>query len=282
MINKNKLFSKKLSTFPELVQGILVGRLMFRNNDPKGVVANRKKAFLSLGIDLKNVVIQRQEHGNKVRVVQDVDRGAGVFGSKTYLRGTDGMITSKPNIFLVVHTADCVPISFYDPKKKIIALAHAGWRGTAERVGQKTVLEMKRVFGCNPRNIIAYIGPSIGPCCYNVGVELDSTLGQRQALPLQIRTRKKISQFKKAFPDCVYKSDRSSQLAVLTDQGLNSKTVYLDLWKANKKQLLGAGILEKNIEESKICTCCSKLNLPSHYREREKRNRSILSVIGMK
>ena len=250
MVNKNKLFSKKLSKFPEIIQGILVGRLMFQNNDPKEVVANRKRAFASLGIDLKNVVIQRQEHKNKVRVVCEKDRGAGVFDAKTYLRGTDGIITSKPNLFLVVHTADCVPISFYDPEKKIVGVAHAGWKGTAERVGEKTVLKMKEVFNCDAENIIAYIGPSIGLCCY------------------KIRNQdKKVAKFKKIFPDCVYEK---------------TKGIYLDLWKANKKQLLEAGVLEKNIEESKICTCCSKLNLPSHYREGEKRTRSILSVVGKK
>jgi len=248
MINETIPSSKKLSKFPDIVQGILVGRLMFYNNDPKEVVANRKRAFTSLGIDLKKVVIQRQEHGNKARVITGKDRGAGVFDPKTYLKGTDGMITKDKGVFLVVHTADCVPISFYDPKKKIVAIAHAGWKGTIKRIGEKTVLEMKEVFRCDLKNIIAYIGPSIEPCCYRIE-----------------NRDKKIIKFKKAFPGCVYEK-------------LNR--IYLDLWKANKKQLLEAGVLEKNIEESKVCTYCSKLDLPSHYREGEERNRSILSVIG--
>ncbi len=240
--------SKKLSKFPDIIQGILVGRLMFYNNDPREVVANRKRAFASLGIDLKKVVIQRQEHGNKTRVISGKDQGAGVFDPKAYLKGTDGMITKDKGVFLVVHTADCVPISFYDPKKKIVAIAHAGWKGTADKVGKKSVLKMKEVFNCDLKNIIAYIGPSIGPCCYKIE-----------------NRDKKITKFKKAFPDCVHEK---------------AKGIYLDLWKANKKQLLEAGVLERNIEESKICTCCSKLDLPSHYREGKKRNRSILSVIG--
>lgn len=272
MISKDILISKKLSLFPDLIQGVLVGRLMFANNDLKRVIANRKKAFTGLEIDLQNVVIQRQEHGNRVRVIQEKDRGAGIFDPETYLRGTDGMMTNKPNIFLVVHTADCVPISFYDPKKKIVGIAHAGWKGTAKRVGQRTVLEMKRVLGCDPRDIIAYIGPSIGPCCYNIVAKLAWPLDWASSTTTEIQ--QKVSKFKKAFPDCVYKK--------LSEAKPRTNGIYFDLWNANKKQLLQAGILEKNIEESKICTCCSKLNLPSHYRERRKRTRSILSVVGMK
>ena len=84
----------------------------------------------------------------------------------------DASITNRPGLLLAIQTADCVPILLVDPKKRAIAAIHAGWRGTLARIAAKTIGKMQMHFGTNPRDLLAAIGPSIGPCCYEVGTEV--------------------------------------------------------------------------------------------------------------
>lgn len=123
-------------------------------------VENNKKLLCEeLKISLKNLVIPVQTHSDNIGIIeQDLQ----VF------ENTDALITNQNEIAIALNFADCVPLIFYDPIKKVIAAAHAGWRGTAAKIGPKTVKKMAAEFSCKPEDIIALIGPAIDKCCFEV------------------------------------------------------------------------------------------------------------------
>jgi len=123
------------------------------------VSENRTMFFNAIGISEKKAAIPVQVHGNKVRVITKPGK----------YPETDGLITNVPQIVLTVQTADCVPIFLYEPVKKIIGLVHAGWRGVYKKIIIKTIGVMVESFNLKTENIRAFLGPSIGPCCYKVG-----------------------------------------------------------------------------------------------------------------
>ena len=106
-----------------------------------------------------------QVHKTHVVVVDDTNAGGG-------FEDTDAMITDQPDVPLVILVADCVVVGLYDPVRRAAGIAHAGWRGTLGSIAQKTLSAMQATFGTNPRDVVAAIGPSIGPCCYEVGAEV--------------------------------------------------------------------------------------------------------------
>lgn len=175
---------------------------------------NKKLVCKGLGIQPENLIIPQQTHSDNVRVVNGEQETVNGFAN------TDALITSKPNIALALNFADCVPIIFYDPVKKVIACAHAGWRGTAAKIGPKTVEKMVKEYGSNPEDIIALIGPSIGKCCFEAG---SNVLEQLQTT-LKEYTAKLFS---------------------------NS---HADLKLINKFQLLDIGV--KKIDVCEYCTSC--------------------------
>lgn len=135
----------------------------------------------------------------------------------------DALITRTPNVCIGVTTADCVPLLFYDPQKNVIAVAHAGWRGTCARIAEKTVKSFIEKYNSDPSDIFATIGPSISAEVYKVGAEL-------------------IENFKNAGFDL-------SEIVKMKDEAF-----FLDLWKANHLSLENAGILSEHIEIAGICT----------------------------
>ena len=141
--------------------------------------------------------------------------------------GIDAMITKTPGICLMILQADCTPILFYDKNKRVIGAAHAGWKGTVSKIAKNTINAMTESYNSNPKDIIVGVGPSIGPCCYEVKSDV---------------VRK-------------VKDGLGSSEEIIIDR--NGK-YYLDLWKANRMQLLNSGIAEENIEVAKICTKCNQ------------------------
>jgi len=195
-------------------------------DDPEKVLKNRKLLARTLGIPLTNFTTANQIHDGHVKIVSEALRGKGSTDYKGAINSTDAMVTNVPNICLMMLLADCVPILFYDPSKRVIGVAHAGWKGTLRFVAQNTLKVLRDHFGCLTQDIVLGIGPSIGPCCYQVGQEV-------------------LSQVERVFgikQDCIRNE-------FIDGAG------YLDLWTVNRKQLLQAGIPEKNIEMAKICTC---------------------------
>lgn len=138
------------------------------SDDPKNVLQNRKLLTEALGIDIESITTAKQVHNNKIAVVTREMRGRGSNDHESALDDIDAMVTNVPGILLMIQVADCVPLLFYDPVKKVIAAVHAGWRGTVLKIARNTVKSMANKYKSDPYNIYVGIGPSIGPCCYEV------------------------------------------------------------------------------------------------------------------
>lgn len=130
-------------------------------DDPERVAANRRRALEAVGCDPTGHVEAAQVHGRSVAVVGRAQRGAKI-------EGADVLLTAEPGVTLAIHTADCVPILLWDPARGVVGAAHAGWRGTAAGVAAAAVEAMTRTFGTDPEDLRAALGPSIGPCHYEV------------------------------------------------------------------------------------------------------------------
>ena len=213
-----------------------------RGDDPKAVKENYRRMANALNVDMERMVVTWQTHTTNVRLVSERDFGKGVITDRDY-RDVDGLITNIPGVTLVTFFADCVPLYFVDTKKRVIGLSHSGWRGTVNRMGAETIRRMTEVFGTNPADVVACIGPSICQECYEVGSEV-------------------IEQFQTAFDEKHYDN--------LFYEKPNGK-YQLNLWEANRIVLSEAGIPESQISVTDICTYCNPDLLHSHRRCAEKR-----------
>jgi polyphenol oxidase len=191
------------------------------------VIERNRAAFIeAAGFSMADLVISRQTHGTRVQVVDAADRGRGLFPAFDGFPATDAMVTNDPAVVLGTIVADCVPILLYDPQQHAIGLAHAGWRGTVGRIAADTVRTMTDAYGTDPGDVVAGIGPSIGPCCYEVGND-------------------------------VIEAWRKSKVAGLGRAVRERGTGYhFDLWAANRLVLVQAGVPAKQIEYSAHCVRC--------------------------
>lgn len=250
------LKSKSITGFDNLICGALSdinGQLVFKKGlSDKLVVYNRKKYFKKLGINLKDTVFQQQVHSANISLILKRDKGKGSYSVENAIKNSDAMIFQGKKVFLCSFTADCVPVSFFDPKTNAFGIAHAGWKGVLNFIAQKTAQKLNKIFKVKYSNLLCYLGPSIGSCCYEVS---------------------------KAKDDRVIDFLNKFDAEVVIRKG---DKIYLDLKQAISKQLLELGVLSRNIEKSDICTCCAReYNLPSYYREGKYLQRNILSVIGI-
>ena len=196
-------------------------------DDPEAVRRNRTLLASLLGISTSDFALCKQVHGNNIIEANRNNIDSNSQNRFNVLSEADAMITITPGICIMILIADCVPILLYDPIKKAIGITHAGWRGTVKRIAEKTVEKLVDKYNCNPEDIMAGIGPSIGPCCYEVG------------------------------PDVIEEFERTDDDTndIITD-GKEDGKGHLNLWLANKKQLLRAAINENNIVTADLCTCC--------------------------
>jgi len=192
------------------------------------VLLNRKELAEQLGISPATFVFASQVHGIRVAIVKDEDRGKGAFDRASYLCDVDAMVTNCRGICLVTQAADCVPILFYDPIKKVIGAVHAGWKGTVAKIPSEMVRVFISEYGSNPSDIIVGIGPSIGSCCYEIGSEV-------------------VELVKEAFGSCD---------GLILENDKFTKPVF-DLWEANRRTLIDSGIIPENIELAGLCTKCN-------------------------
>lgn len=197
-----------------------------RGDDRENVLENYKIICNEIGVDYKKCVLSKQTHTTNIRIVDEADIGKGIVKPLDY-DDVDGLITNIPGITLVTQFADCVGLLFYDPKKRVVAASHAGWRGTVGEIGKKTVAAMQDSFGCNPADILAAIAPSIGPCCFEVDRPVYDEFIKLQNVDIN---------------------------AIITDKG-NGK-YNINLWECNKQILKNAGVLEQNITVTDLCTKC--------------------------
>ncbi|MGB8647890.1 MAG: peptidoglycan editing factor PgeF [Anaerolineae bacterium] len=183
-------------------------------DEPANVRENLERMHTALGLDVCATVDASQAQADRVARVTDADRG-------TRVKDVDGLITNEPGIPLMLRFADCVPVLLYDPAHRAIGIAHAGWRGTVGRVVTRTVQAMGEAFGTSPRDLIACICPSIGPCCYEIGPDVRDRVEQVFSTASQLLLRQ-------------------------------NGSIHLDLWEANAHQLRTLGV--EQIEVAGLCT----------------------------
>lgn len=213
-----------------------------RGDKEEDVRENFRRMGESIGVRCEDMVFSQQTHTTHVRVVTEADRGMGVVRPLEYT-DVDGLITNVPGICLVTFYADCVPLFFVDPVKRVIGLSHSGWRGTVGKIGKVTVERMQKEYGCNPEDILAAVGPSVCQDCYEVSEEV-------------------IEQFRVNF-----KKEDWDSLFYRKENG----KYQLDLWKANELIFKEAGILEEHIAVANLCTHCNSDVLYSHRAAGDKR-----------
>lgn len=209
-------------------------------DDPDNVLRNRARICAALDVRLDSAVAAQQIHGVNVVVVGESDRGRGALSWDDAIPDADALITACEDLFLLMTFADCVPIVLYDPVRVALGLVHAGWKGTVGGIVGKAVDSMVRVFGSDPRQIVAAIGPAVGPCCYEVGPDVI---------------------------EVIRSSGLESSALTMRDR------VHFDLWAANRTQLLRAGLQESNVEVSAICPACRTHLFFSHRGERGRTGR---------
>ncbi len=206
------------------------------------VEANHDLIYQALDISRSDVATAHQVHGSRVALVGLRDRGQ-------VIPATDALITDTPGVALLLRFADCLPVLLYDPVRHAIGLAHAGWKGTVKGIAAKTVSAMVEAYGSRPADIIAGLGPCIGPCCYQVGTEVIETV----------------------------KANCSRWQGLLRPQGDGS--VHFDLWEANRRQLAEGGV--GKIEVSQLCTACRTDEFFSHRAEGGRTGRFAV-ILGMR
>ncbi|OAT81847.1 peptidoglycan editing factor PgeF [Desulfotomaculum copahuensis] len=203
-------------------------------DDPVHVLSNRAHICTALGWPAEHLVAGRQVHGDRVAVVTGGQRGRGAKSPDGALPDTDALITGERRLPLASFYADCVPVFLFDPVQRVIGLAHAGWKGTCLRIAEKTVHAMQSAFGTRPPDCLAGIGPSIGPCCY----EVDE--------PVLERLRESFS----GWPELVRPAGPGRW--------------YLNLQEANRRTLLDAGLPAAAISVAGLCTACHPALFFSH------------------
>ena len=194
---------------------------------------NRELFFGSLDIKLDELAMPGQVHSSEVKVVTE----PGSYAE------CDALITNQQRVYLCVSVADCVPVFVFDQKRKVIAAIHAGWRGTAGKIAERSLEKMITEFSSDPSEVKAFVGPSASLCCYSVGEEV-------------------ASQFDERF---VHRLDGK---------------IFIDLKSANVAQLVSNGIPESAIEVSPLCTVTESQLLHSFRRDKEKSGR-MMGVIGI-
>ena len=206
---------------------------------PQNIVENRRRIFDCMG--KKELVFMHQIHGDHILKIRNT---ASEDENKTGRNGGvgDAMITGEYGKNLVVQVADCQPVLLLDPIEEIVAVVHSGWRGSIADIAGKTVSVMKDEYKCNPENILAGIGPSLGPCCCE------------------------FTNYETEIPESLWKYRIPGSF-------------NFDFWSLTSDQLMREGLRKANIQNSNVCTRCSS-DLFFSYRK-EKQTGRFAAVIGL-
>ncbi|MBB5055747.1 hypothetical protein HDF16_000416 [Granulicella aggregans] len=221
-------------------------------DDSANVVENRRRLIAAVAGGDSTLVTVRQVHSAKSLVVPEDVSGFFNDQGRAALEA-DGLMTKVPGVLLGIQTADCVPVLMADTRLRVVAGFHAGWRGTVAGIVEKGIAQMSTDFGSSPENLVAAVGPSIGACCYSVGDEV-----------------------REAF------ADRFDYAGELFES--RSEDLFLDLWEANRRQLLKAGVPEAGIELVGECSGCAGLPGRRRYFSHRCENGftgRMMSVIGV-
>ncbi|MGB8956596.1 MAG: peptidoglycan editing factor PgeF [Tumebacillaceae bacterium] len=207
------------------------------------VIQNRERVAEEIGIPLDRWVAGDQVHGSTVTVVTEDMRGRGARTLESLLPATDALITDVPGLALTTYAADCAPLLFADPVRRVVGAAHAGWKGTVAKIAGKTVRALVDTYGCDPADIRVTIGPTIGACCYEVDDRVER----------EVRA---------AFAE-------HEELLESNEKG----RWQFDVPLANEKALLEAGVRPEHIERLDRCTSCCVDRQFSHRREQGRTGR---------
>jgi len=189
---------------------------------------NYKIIMASQGFDFKNLVTLKQKHTANIVTVNEAAITSSPYGFNRLPLEADALITNIKGLLLSVRTADCVPILLYDAKTQAVGAVHSGWRGTLAKIGPQTVASMAAAYGTNPKDIKAAIGPAIGQCCFEVGLDVQESF------------------------------------AAAHGEGINSFFTtkpggkpHGHIKAINQALLIEAGLQPQNIETSNLCTKCN-------------------------
>lgn len=224
-------------------------------DDSANVTVNRLLLLAAAtGTAATPLVTVRQTHSAVTLTVQKTSTLSHFVSSAGRpIQEADGLITAESGIMLGIQTADCVPVLVADTERRVVAVFHAGWRGTVDRIVEQGIARMAGEFGSRPEHLIAAIGPSIGSCCYTVGEEVRSAF-----------------------------VGRFSYGASLFHNG-SAVGLQLDLWEANRRQLQDAGVPSAAISVLGECTGCAGLPAGRRYfshRHEDGRTGRMMNVIG--
>ncbi|MBC8078891.1 MAG: peptidoglycan editing factor PgeF [Gorillibacterium sp.] len=217
---------------------------------PQDVIENRRRVADAVKQPLAGWVYGEQVHGSRIAVITAADRGKGTLERLTAIQEADAFITNEQDICLAALFADCVPLFFYDPVTGSMALAHAGWKGTAAQIARSTVEAMVSEYQVIPENLVAAIGPAIGQCCYEVDEKLINTIDKTldEVLSVEEATSTKDRR------DIYYKMNAA-------------KKFQLNLHQINRQIMIKAGIMPSSIEITERCTGCGTDLFFSHRKE---------------
>lgn len=209
--------------------------------DPERVFATRLTWGDRLGLDAGAAVAARQVHGNAVASVTAADRGRGARALAEAIPATDALLTDRPDTPLLMCFADCTPLLFHDPRRRVVGIAHAGWRGTVADIAGETVRALAARYGSDPADLLVGIGPAIGGCCYVVDEPVIAAWGALGVADDAVATE-------------------------IAPHG-GRRQWRFDLARANRRLIERAGVPAVQIEDAAICTACHVVDYPSHRAE---------------
>jgi polyphenol oxidase len=196
---------------------------------------------LAFGVPARSIVRMQQVHGANVLVIREGEPAAGAWGT------ADAAVTDHRGVALSVKVADCVPILLADSRTGAVAAVHAGWRGTSAGVVGAVVQSMVATFGSRPADLVAAVGPSIGPCCYRVGDEVRAAFAEGGRWTAQLG---------RWFSSTPVGTPAHGVPGVSPSGGAPS--LFLDTWAANADQMTAAGVPGSAVHVSRLCTSCHR------------------------
>ena len=205
--------------------------ISFKEGDLESrVLQNWNRLSMAFAIHLDNFLTLNQVHGDDILVIKSY----GEYFSTDKALNYDAMVTTRQNLAICIKTADCVPVLIVDRAQKIIAAVHAGWKSTAAGISTKVIHLLYERYNSDPQNLLVAIGPSIGPCCFEVDEEAAELFRVQE--------------------DC----------DLFMSPGEKQKKWVVDLPEANRRQIINGGISEDNIDLSNLCTSCRQDLFFSH------------------
>jgi polyphenol oxidase len=229
--------------FDEVATHFFTGRELQLRGDDERAREDWARVAEAIGVTPERLRRMRQVHGCEVFTVN----GSAAV-TPDLPPQVDALISDRDDVALAVQVADCVPLLLADPRTGAVAATHAGWRGTAGNIAGATVARLAREYGAQPAHLIAAIGPSIGACCFQVGPDV------RDAFLTNARAHDEVERW--------FSPDTGDRLR-------------LDIWQANRDQLVRAGLAPERVHVAALCTATHRAHFFSYRREQQSTGRML-------